>query len=48
MTAATHIVSEIVFALASSVPLNIPGNPSELLTWFGKSDLPVATTFAPA
>src|SRR5512147_1343036 len=26
----------------------MPGKPSELLTWFGKSERPVATTAAPA
>jgi len=29
-------------------PSEYAGNPSELFTWFGKSDLPVATIFAPA
>src|SRR5467141_4470698 len=46
--AAMHISSLIILALTSSVPLKIPGNPRELLTWLGKSDLPVATIFAPA
>src|SRR6266700_2711275 len=48
LAAAMHISSLIIFALTSSVPLKIPGNPRELLTWLGKSDLPVATIFAPA
>src|SRR2546427_11595127 len=43
-----HISSLIALALTSRVPLKIPGNPRELLTWFGKSDRPVATIFAPA
>src|SRR5438552_14598833 len=48
LAAAMHISSLIIFALTSSVPLKIPGNPRELLTWLGKSDLPVATILAPA
>src|SRR3989442_666158 len=46
--AAMHISSVIVRARTSSVPRKIPGNPSELLTWFGKSERPVAMTRAPA
>src|SRR6266487_2851842 len=48
LSSSTHISSLIIFALTSSVPLKIPGNPRELLTWLGKSDLPVATILAPA
>src|SRR5436853_7642513 len=48
LAAAMHISSLIIFDLTSSVPLKIPGNPRELLTWFGKSDRPVATILTPA
>src|SRR3989441_471506 len=46
--AAMHISSVIVRARTSSVPRKIPGKPRLLLTWFGKSDRPVAITRAPA
>ena len=32
----------------SRAPLKIPGNAITLLTWLGKSERPVPTTFAPA
>src|SRR3989475_13110834 len=48
LAAAMHISSLIILALTSNVPLKIPGNPRELLTWLGKSDRPVATILAPA
>ena len=35
-------------ASTSNAPLKIPGNANTLLIWFGKSDRPVPTTFAPA
>ncbi len=35
-------------ALVSIKALKRPGNTKELLTWLGKSDLPVATIKAPA
>ncbi len=47
LAAARHILSVIVVALTSRTPRNIAGNPMELLTWFGKSERPVANTFAP-
>ena len=43
-----HISSVIVLARTSRVPRKMPGKPSELLTWLGKSERPVATTAAPA
>src|SRR5512142_97041 len=43
-----HISSVMVVALTSSVPRKMAGKPMELLTWLGKSDRPVATTFIPA
>src|SRR6266700_949751 len=46
--AVMHISSLIIFALTSRVPRNMAGNPMELFTWFGKSERPVATIFAPA
>ena len=46
--AASFISVVISFTLASNAPLNIPGNTNTLFIWFGKSDLPVPTTFAPA
>src|SRR5574344_1205914 len=42
-----HISSVMVFALTSSTPRKMAGNPMELLTWLGKSDLPVANTLHP-
>ena len=42
------IPSVIWRALQSNAPLRIPGKPNELLTWLGKSPLPVATMNAPA
>src|SRR5208337_1831024 len=48
LAAAMHISSVMILARTSSAPRKIPGKPSELLTWLGKSDLPVATTRAPA
>ena len=44
----TMAKNAIFFARTSSAPLRMPGKPSELLTWFGKSPRPVATTSAPA
>ncbi len=46
--AASFISSVIYVARPSSAPLKIPGNAITLLTWFGKSERPVPTTFAPA
>src|SRR3972149_10430774 len=46
--AAMHISSVIVRARTSRAPRKIPGKPSELLTWFGRTERPVATTRAPA
>ena len=43
-----HMSSVTVFALTSKTPRNIAGNPRLLLTWFGKSLLPVDTILAPA
>src|SRR5450756_65189 len=43
-----HISSVMVLARTSRVPRKMPGKPIELLTWFGKSERPVATTAAPA
>ena len=46
--AAMHISSVIVLARTSSVPRKMPGKPTELLTWLGKSLRPVADDGAPA
>src|SRR5438093_212452 len=48
VAAAMHISSVMVFARTSNVPRKMPGNPSELFTWLGKSDRPVAMIRAPA
>ena len=45
--AAIFISSLISLARTSNAPRNTPGNTSTLLIWFGKSERPVATTFAP-
>ena len=41
-TAASFMGSLICFALTSSAPRKMYGKPSTLLTWLGKSLLPVA------
>ncbi len=46
--AAMAISSVMVRARTSSTPRKMPGKPSELFTWFGKSLRPVATTRTPA
>src|SRR4030042_1949968 len=43
-----HISSVIVLARTSRAPRKMPGKPSELLTWLGKSERPGATILAPA
>ncbi len=43
-----HMLSVMVVARTSSAPRKMPGNPSELFTWFSKSDRPLANTYAPA
>ncbi len=46
--AASFISSVICVARPSRAPLKIPGKATTLLTWLGKSLLPVPTTLAPA